>query len=125
MTPRTAPKDIDDYISGFPEGVREILQRIRSTIQEAAPEAKEAISYQIPTFQLNGNLIHFAAFKKHVGVYPAPRGNEAFQEELAAYGGGKGTVQFPLDKPVPYDLITRIVHFRLREHEARAKAKRK
>lgn len=107
-------KDIDEYISGFPDAVQKILQKIRTTIQAAAPDAAEAISYQIPTFKLNGkNLIHFAAFKNHVGVYPAPRGSDEFRDELAAYKGGKGTVQFPLDQPPPYDLISRIVKLRI------------
>lgn len=105
--------NIDEYIAAFSADVQKILQKIRKTIQKAAPKAKEAISYQIPTFRLNGkNLIHFAAFQKHIGVYPAPRGDEEFKDELAAYDGGKGTVQFPLDRPIPYDLITRIVKFK-------------
>ena len=111
---RTAAKDIDEYISGFPADVQKILQKIRRTIQKAAPKATEAISYQIPTFKLNGkNLIHFAAFKNHIGLYPVPRGVPEFDEELAAYKGGKGTAQFPLDKPIPYDLIERIVKVKL------------
>jgi uncharacterized protein YdhG (YjbR/CyaY superfamily) len=112
---RWTPKDIDEYIASFPEEVQEILQKIRKTIRKAAPDAQETISYQIPTFTLNGALIYFAAFEKHVSVYPAPRGAEEFKEELSAYKGGKGTVQFPLGKPVPYDLITRIVKFRAKE----------
>jgi uncharacterized protein YdhG (YjbR/CyaY superfamily) len=121
-----APKNIDEYIAGFPPEVQEILQKIRLTIRKAAPKAEEAIKYAIPTFTLNGNLVFFAAYKKHIGLYPAPRGNEAFKEELSAYGGGKGTVQFPLDKPIPYALIRRIVKFRVQEntHEA-AKWKKK
>jgi uncharacterized protein YdhG (YjbR/CyaY superfamily) len=110
---RAAPKDIDEYIAGFSDDVQKVLQKIRATIKKAAPNTVEAISYQIPTFKLNGkNLIHFAAFKNHVGVYPAPRGVDEFREELAAYKGGKGTVQFPLDQTIPYDLISRIVKFR-------------
>lgn len=115
---RLEPKDIDDYIAGFPSNVRKILQKIRTTIQAAAPHATEAISYQIPTLKLNGkNLIHFAAFKHHVSVYPAPRGADEFKDELAEYKGGKGTVQFPLDQPVPYKLIERIVKFKLAKFE--------
>lgn len=111
---RSTPKDIDEYIEDFPDDVQKILQKIRTTIQDAAPDATEAISYQIPTFKLNGkNLIHFAAFKNHVSVYPAPRGVDEFKDEIAAYKGGKGTVQFPLDQTIPYDLISRIVKFRL------------
>ena len=110
---RTAPKDIDAYIAGFPSDVQKRLERIRKTIQKAVPAAKEAIKYQIPTFVLDGrNLIHFAAFREHIGVYPAPRGDEQFQEELSAYAGGKGTVQFPHDEPLPLDLIKRIVRYR-------------
>jgi uncharacterized protein YdhG (YjbR/CyaY superfamily) len=124
------PSDIDEYIASFPDDVQKILRKIRLTIRKAAPDAEEKISYQIPTFTLHGNLIYFAAFKKHVSVYPAPRGNEAFRDELSAYEGGKGTVRFPLDKPVPYDLITRIVKFRVKDNMERAasrpsKAKKK
>lgn len=121
---RTAPKDIDDYIAGFPADVQKLLERIRKTIQKAAPDAVEAISYQIPTFKLGGkNMIHFAAFKNHIGLYPAPRGVAEFKNELAKYEGGKGTMQFPLDKPIPYDLITRIVKFRAKENAAKAASK--
>ena len=115
-TGQTAPKNIDEYIAGLPPEIREILQKIRLTIRKAAPKAEEAISYMNPTFKLHGNLVHFAAYKKHIGFYPAPRGNEAFKEELSAYGGGKGTVQFPLDKPIPYALIRKIVKFRVKEN---------
>jgi uncharacterized protein YdhG (YjbR/CyaY superfamily) len=113
---RSIPKDIDEYIAGFPADVQKILERIRTTIHKAAPNATEAISYQIPTFKINGkNFIHFAAFKKHIGLYPAPRGVDEFEPELSSYEGGKGTVQFPLDKAIPYELMTRIVKFRIRK----------
>jgi uncharacterized protein YdhG (YjbR/CyaY superfamily) len=127
MTPkRTAPKDIDEYIGGFPTDVQAILQKIRSTIRKAAPQAQETISYQIPTFTLKGQyLIYFAAFKKHVSLYPAPRGVEKFKKTLSAYPGGKGTVRFPLDKPLPFGLISRIVKYRVKESLDRAKAKGK
>jgi len=126
MSPkRKAPQSIDEYIAGFPADVQPILQKVRATIQKAAPAAEETISYQIPTFKLNGYLIYFAAFKNHVSVYPAPRGAEAFKEELSAYKGGKGTIQFPYDKPVPYGLIARIVKFRARENLAKVNAKAK
>jgi uncharacterized protein YdhG (YjbR/CyaY superfamily) len=115
---RTAPESIDDYIEGFPPKVRKILQKIRKTIQKAAPGAEEAISYQIPTFKLNGALIYFAGFQSHVSVYPAPRGAKEFKEELAEYEGGKGTVRFPLDAPIPYDLITRITKHRVEKNVA-------
>jgi len=109
----TAPKNIDEYIAGFPNNVREILEQIRMTIREAAPDAEETISYQIPTFTLKGKyLIYFAAYTKHIGLYPAPRGVEKFRKELSLYEGGKGTVRFPLDKPIPFGLLKRIVKFR-------------
>lgn len=107
------PNTIDDYISAFPKDVQGILQQVRMTIKKAAPEAKEAISYAIPTFKLNGNLVHFAAFKNHIGFYPTPMGVEEFKEELSVYKEGKGSVQFPLDKPMPFDLISRMVKFRI------------
>lgn len=117
---------IDEYIAGFPPEVQKTLQKIRATIKKAAPkEAKEDIRYQIPTFVLNKNLIHFAAFKKHVSVYPAPRDAAEFKKELAAYEGGKGTVQFPLDGKIPHDLIARIVKYRVLEDMALAAAKPK
>lgn len=124
---KIAPKTIDDYIAGFPEDVQLKLQKMRKTIRDAAPDAVEKISYQMPTFALEGNLVHFAAFKNHIGFYPAPRGIEAFQEELSAYQGGKGSVQFPLEQPVPYDLIRRIVVFRVKDNleKAARKAKKK
>lgn len=108
---------IDEYIQGFPPDVQEKLQRIREVIHKAAPEAVEAIKYQIPTFVLNGNLVHFAAFKKHIGFYPTPSGIEAFQDELTEYKTSKGAIQFPLDSPIPYRLITKIVKFRTRENQ--------
>ena len=118
-----APQTIDAYIAVFPEDVQAILQQVRRTIHEAAPEATEAISYQMPTFKLHGNLVHFGAFKNHIGFYPVPSGMAAFEEELAAYKQGKGSVQFPLNKPMPLDLIRRIVEFRVQESKA-AKAAR-
>lgn len=107
---------IDEYIADFPDDVQSILEALRQAISEAAPEAEEAISYQIPTFNLNGILVHFAAFKKHIGSYPTPSGMAAFAEELSAYEGAKGSVKFPLDKPIPYDLVKRIVEFRVNEN---------
>jgi len=119
------PKNIDEYIAGFPEDIQEKLQRIRMTIRAAAPDAEEKISYQMPTFYLKGNLVHFAAFKEHIGFYPTPTGTEKFQKELAAYKVAQGTARFPLDKPIPFDLITEIVKFRVKENLARAEAKEK
>ena len=124
-TSQTAPRDIDDYIARFPDDVRHTLEKIRMTVRKAAPNAQETISYQIPTFTLHGNLVHFAAFKKHIGFYPGPSGIEKFKDELSAYNGAKGSVQFPLDKPVPFSLISRIVKFRLNENLKKAEAKRK
>ncbi|KUP25972.1 DUF1801 domain-containing protein [Paenibacillus sp. DMB5] len=118
-------ENIDDYIGQAAPEVRELLEEIRKVIHEAAPEATEKISYQMPTFDLHGNLVHFAAFKKHIGFYPAPRGIEAFKDELSVYKGAKGSVQFPLDQPMPYDLISRIVKFRAAENMEKAKGKRK
>lgn len=113
-TSQAAPKSIDEYIAGFPKEVQEILEKVRATIRKAAPDAEEAIKYQIPTFTLNGNLVHFAAFKKHIGLYPAPRALEEFKDELSGYKGAKGSVQFPLDQPIPFDLIGRIVEYRVK-----------
>jgi uncharacterized protein YdhG (YjbR/CyaY superfamily) len=113
---RANPTTIDEYISGFPPDVQAILQKIRATIRAAAPQAQEKIAYRMPTFTLNGNLVHFAAFKKHIGFYPVPSGIEKFKAELSEYEGGKGSVQFPLDKPIPYTLISRIVKFRVAEN---------
>ena len=113
------PADIDAYIAGFPPEVQAILQQIRAIVREEAPEARETISYQMPTFVLRKNLVHFAAFKNHIGFYPTPSGTEAFQAELAAYQGGKGSIRFPLDQPIPYELIRRIVRFRVAEETSR------
>jgi len=125
-TKQTAPQNIDDYIAAFPKDVQAILEKIRLTIRKAAPDAEETISYQIPTFTLKGKyLVYFAAYKKHIGLYPAPRGNAEFKQELSGYDGGKGTVRFPLDKPIPFGLIRRIVKFRVKENLERAKAKGK
>lgn len=107
---------IDEYIETFPVEVQIVLEKMRQTIRKAAPEAVEAISYQIPTFKLNGNLVHFAAFKHHIGFYPTSSGIEAFKKELSPYKWAKGSVQFPLDEPIPYDLVERIVAFRVKEN---------
>lgn len=115
---------IDEYIAGFPLEVQAILQKIRQTIQAAAPDATEKISYQMPTFLFHGNLVHFAAYKNHIGFYPVPSGIEAFKEQLAPYKQGKGSVQFPLDRPIPYELIAKIVRFRVEENREKAKSKR-
>jgi uncharacterized protein YdhG (YjbR/CyaY superfamily) len=116
---------IDEYIATFPQDIQDILEKLRSTIRKAAPNAEETINYQMPTFTLKGNLVHFAAFKKHIGFYPTPSGIEKFKKELSAYEGAKGSVQFPLDRPIPYDLISKIVKFRVGENLERAEAKGK
>jgi uncharacterized protein YdhG (YjbR/CyaY superfamily) len=116
---------VDEYIATFPAEIQELLQAVRKTIREAAPEAKEKISYQMPTLELHGNLVHFAAFKNHIGFYPAPSGITAFEEELSEYKGAKGSVQFPIDKPMPHDLISRIVAFRVAENTDKKEASKK
>lgn len=118
-------ESVDQYIAAFEPEVQELLQRLRKVIQEAAPEAEEKISYQMPTWFLHKNLVHFAAYKTHIGFYPAPSGIEAFKEELSRYKGAKGSVQFPLREPLPYDLIKRIVGFRVEENQRQAAEKRK
>ena len=126
ITAKTKPNNIDDYIVGFPKDTQKILKQIRATIKKAAPDAEETISYAIPTFTLKGRyLIYFAGYKNHIALYPAPRGNEAFKKELSVYKGGKGTVQFPLDKPLPLDLITRIVKFKIKENVEKAEKMKK
>lgn len=117
------PETIDDYIAGFPAGVQRTLQQLRGVIRKAAPDAVEALKYRIPTFVLNGNLVHFAAFKSHIGFYPTPSGIERFKDELSAYPVAKGSVQFPLDQPIPLALIRRIVAFRVKEARAKPAAK--
>ncbi len=114
---------IDDYIAAFPDDIQTILQDMRHIIHAAAPDAVEKISYQMPTFAQQGNIVHFAAFKNHIGFYPAPRGIEAFADELSLYDGSKGAVRFPIDKPLPRDLITRIVQFRLAQNLEKAALK--
>lgn len=111
---------IDEYISDFSKEVQHILQKIRAIVKEAAPDAEEAIKYQIPTFVLSGNLVHFAAFEKHIGLYPTPSGIEQFKDELSSYKSAKGSVQFPLGSPIPYKLIEKIVKFRVKENRLKA-----
>ena len=111
--------NIDEYIAGFPKDIQEMLEAIRATIKKAAPEAEEAIKYGMPTFTLNGNLVHFAAFTHHIGFYPTPRGIAEFAKELSMYRGGKGSIQFPLDQPMPLTLISKIVKFRVKKIKER------
>lgn len=120
---RPAPATVEEYIAGFPPEVRERLGTLRQVIREAVPEATEKISYGMPTFALHGNLIHFAAHKHHIGVYPMPTGVEAFKDELSSYETAKGSVQFPLDRPMPYELIGKIVQFRAAENAKKAEEK--
>lgn len=116
---------IDDYIASFPGHIQAILQEIRATIHAAAPDATEKISYNMPTFAQEGNVVYFGAYDHHIGLYPSPDGIEAFKEDLAPYeGSGKGTVRFPIDKPMPLDLITRITQFRLAENLRNAELKK-
>ena len=115
--------NIDNYIAGFPKETQEILQQVRSLISKAAPAAEATINYGIPTFTLKGNLVHFAGYKNHIGFYPTPSGIETFKKELSIYNGAKGSVQFPIDKPMPLALISKIVKFRVKENMEKANAK--
>ncbi len=120
------PNDIDDYIAKFPSDVQAILKEIRTTIRKAAPDAQETISYHIPAFMLHGQLVYFAAFKKHIGFYPpVTGGDQQFKKAIAVYAGPKGNLQFPLDEPIPYALIAKIVKLRVKENSAKARAKNK
>ena len=116
---------IDEYIATFPEDVQKILQELRATIKAAAPDAQEKISYQMPTFFLKSNLVHFAAYKNHIGFYPTPSGIEKFKSEISKYEGAKGSVQFPIDQPLPLDLIRKIVEFRVVENLQMAENKKR
>src|SRR5262245_9994668 len=118
-------KDIDSYISQFPADVQAILEKVRATIRHAAPEAKETISYQMPAFKQHRILVYFAAWKNHIGLYPPISGDKALEKAVARYAGPKGNLQFPLDEPIPYDLLERIVKRRVKQDTARAAAKRK
>lgn len=116
---------VDEYIAGFPEEIQEKLDAVRRVVREAAPDAEEKISYQMPTYVLHGNLVHFAAFKNHIGFYPTPGGMDAFQDELARYKSAKGSVQFPLNEPLPLDLIRKMVKTRVEQNTRQAEQKRK
>jgi len=122
---KSAFTSIDDYIATFPPPTQVILQQIRAALRQALPDATEKISYQMPTFYLNGNVVHFAAWKDHIGFYPAPNGLAQFEPELAAYNRSKGSVHFPLDQPLPIDLIQRIARFRAEENRQKAAAKKR
>jgi len=122
---KTTSQSIDEYILKFPPDIQEILEMIRKVIKKAAPDAEEKISYQMPTFVLHGNLVHFAAFKNHIGLYPTPSGIEAFKDELSGYKGAKGSIRFPIDQPIPYELISKIVKVRVIENIKKAEDKLK
>jgi uncharacterized protein YdhG (YjbR/CyaY superfamily) len=123
---KSSPKTIDEYISGFPRDVQDNLEQVRAAVQKAAPQAKETISYKMPTINLDGRyLVYFSACKSHIGFYPAPIGNPEFAEDVAKYGAGKGPLKFPYDKPIPLDLISRVVAHRVNENLAAAKGKKK
>ncbi|MBK6385053.1 MAG: DUF1801 domain-containing protein [Chitinophagaceae bacterium] len=119
----TVIKTIDEYIAQFPEEVQVLLEKMRTIIHKAAPKAEEAIAYGIPTFKMNGNLVHFGGYKSHIGFYPAPSGIGAFKKELAKYEGSKGTIRFPLDKPLPVTLITQVIKFRVAKNLEKSKQK--
>jgi uncharacterized protein YdhG (YjbR/CyaY superfamily) len=119
-----APPTIDAYIAAFPPEVQDILQQVRAVIRAAAPQAVEGFAYRMPAYTLHGPLVYFAAYKNHIGFYPTPSGTEQFAEELAAYPTSKGAVQFPLKRPIPYDLIRRITLYRVEQNLAKAAAKR-
>ena len=121
----TAPKNVDEYIARFSDDVQQLLTQMRTTIRKAAPAAEEEIKYQLPTFMLNGNLVHFGAFKKHIGFYSMPSGTEKFRAELSDYENAKGSVQFPFNKPIPLGLVSRIVKFRVQENLEKAAKKRR
>lgn len=118
-------KTIDEYINSFPKEVQDRLQTFREIIKEEAPEAKETIKYRMPTFTLHGNLVHFAAFKNHIGFYPTPSSMIAFEKELSSYQTAKGSVQFPLSQPLPLPLIRKMVEFRVKEDLAKNEKKKK
>jgi uncharacterized protein YdhG (YjbR/CyaY superfamily) len=122
---KNAPKSIDEYIADYPENIQEKLEQMRTTIQQAAPEAKEAMKYAIPTFVLHGNLVHFAAFTHHIGFYATPTANEEFAKDLAPYKMGKGSIQFPINEPLPLELVQKIVLYRVRQNTEKAALKKK
>jgi uncharacterized protein YdhG (YjbR/CyaY superfamily) len=125
MAKAQPPKDIDEYIARFPADVQAILERVRTTIRRAAPEATETISYQMPAFKQHGILVYFAGWKQHIGLYPPVSGDKALEKAVARYAGPKGNLQFPLDEPIPYALIERLVKLRVKQDLAKAAAKRK
>jgi uncharacterized protein YdhG (YjbR/CyaY superfamily) len=125
MAKTQKPKDIDSYISKFPADVQVILEKVRETIRHAAPEAKETISYMMPAFKQHGILVYFAGWEKHIGMYPPISGNKTLERAIARYAGPKGNLQFPLDEPIPYNLIEKLVKLRVKQDSAKAAEKRK
>jgi uncharacterized protein YdhG (YjbR/CyaY superfamily) len=125
MAKAKKPEDIDAYISQFPADVRAVLEKVREIIHRTAPDAKEVVSYQMPAFKQHGILVYFAAWKKHIGLYPPISGNKALEKAVAPYAGPKGNLQFPLDETIPFDLIERIVILRVKQDTEKAAAKRK
>ncbi len=123
METKNSHNDVDAYIAGFPKDIQKLLEKIRETIRKAAPEAEEVMGYGIPTFKLKGNLVHFGGYKNHIGFYPAPSGITAFEKELSVYKGAKGSIKFPLDQPIPYDLVSKIVKFRIKENLEKSELK--
>jgi uncharacterized protein YdhG (YjbR/CyaY superfamily) len=123
-TKKAAAKNVDEYVQSFPAEVRPILEKVRQTIKAAAPKASEVISYQIPAYRLNGMLVYFGAWKNHIGFYPTGRGIETFKKELSVYEGAKGTVKFPLNKPIPFDMISKIVKYRVKENKKKLTLKK-
>ncbi len=122
-TNKAIPKDMDEYIASFPDDVQERLKKVRATIHEAAPEAQETIKYGMPTFTLKGNLVSFAGYKRHIGLYPVPAGSDEFNRQMAAYKAEKSSARFPLDKPIPYELIGELVRYRVNENLEKAAVK--
>lgn len=120
---KTTASTIDEYIGSFPTDIQKLLRQVRATVSKAAPGAEEAMSYGIPTYRLNGNLVHFAAYKNHIGFYPGPAGITGFEKELAEYKQGKGSIQFPIDRPLPLKLITQIVKFRVLQNKEKKSRK--
>ena len=117
MTPGSSPTTVDEYIAGFPKDVQKILKEVRAVVRAAAPDAQERIAYQMPTYTMGKNLAHFAAFKNHIGFYPTPNGISSFEKQLSKYKRAKGSVQFPIDEPIPIALIKKIVEYRVKEQK--------
>jgi uncharacterized protein YdhG (YjbR/CyaY superfamily) len=117
-------KTVDEYLASFPANTKKILQAVRNTIQKSAPQAEELISYNMPAFKLHGMLVFYAAYEKHIGFYPTASGIQAFKKEISRYKNAKGSVQFPINEPMPFDLISKIVKFKVKENQEKEKAKR-